>query len=610
MSNETKFNSLTQKPTNRVLQKYMTRHLNRFCRDEDGAVVAFMLVMFVVFLMMGGIGIDTMRHEMERTRIAAIADAASLAGATAPNNAAAETVVRDYFEKIGMADALEDFGPDDIDITLNTSKVTVNTSIEVDTYLMQLMGVDTLSASGTATAEKRIPKLEISLVLDVSGSMAGQKLTDLKKAAKKFVTTMLDSADPGDAVISIVPFSFGVTPPDVVYEALSVDETHDNSTCIVFSESDFNDTAIDPAVTYAQQIYTSRYDISGDFNTLNSSWRSCYDDDYFRLLPYSTSKTELHDMIDLLQADGNTSGHLGIKWGTALLDPAFDDVALAVNPALTNFPTAYNEPETQKVIVMMGDGANTSSYYFNDPNGLLDMSTADSHVQADYRGPNSDLHLVKYKDEEFDYAQHKYKPSKTSNDPAKCSRSRWKCFYKASDADLSNYFLHDVYGHNRYWDIANEVWMTPAEFAAFKQALLDNTDPNGDPLPLLISAEQLDWEVAWGLMSPDYHSDITGSGAYNDYKNGNRVDGSMKNTRMDYACTAARGESIVIYTIGFDVPQNGTAEQELKDCVGSDNSDRYYRASVFGNGDPNSGLSIASVFGSIASSIQNLRLTQ
>ena len=321
MSNKTNSISVVQSLRKAAFRRYLAPRLNRFRQEEDGAVVAFTLYMFLVFMLMAGIGIDTMRHEMERTRLAAVADAASLAGAAASDNTAAKKVVEDYFDKAEMREYLDAFGEDDIQITLNTAKVTVNTSIDVDTYLMRLMGVDTLSAEADATAEKRVPKLEISLVLDVSGSMRGSKLTELKKAAKSFVTKIIDSADPGDAVISIVPFSFGVTPPDVVYEALKVKETHQNSTCIVFAGDDFGDTAIDPDVTYAQQIYTSRYDVSGDFDTLSQSWRSCYDDDYFRFLPYSTSKTALHGAIEALQADGNTSGHLGMKWGAALLDP-------------------------------------------------------------------------------------------------------------------------------------------------------------------------------------------------------------------------------------------------------------------------------------------------
>ena len=379
----------------------MVPWLSRFRRDEDGAVIAFTLFTLIMFLLMAGIGIDVMRHEMERTRLAAVADAASLAGAAAPNNDAAKEVVRDYFAKAGMADNLEEFGADDVQITLNTSKVTVNTSVQVDTYLLKLAGIESMSAAAGATAEKRVPKLEISLVLDVSGSMEGDKLANLKVAAKQFVTTILNSADPGDAIISVVPFSFGVTPSDNMFASIDTLDTNSQSRCIVFQESDFSDTAIVPIplnpalprTTYAEQIYTSRYDVSGNFNTLNSSWRSCYLDSYFRILPYSINETELHTMIDNLEADGNTSGNEGIKWGAALLDPAFQPMvsrlitAGDVNAALTNVPATYNELATQKVIVMMGDGKNTDSYFFDDPNGLLDPNTAESHAIDDYRGP-------------------------------------------------------------------------------------------------------------------------------------------------------------------------------------------------------------------------------
>ena len=597
----TKSNCEAKQGRKPAMARLFRRRLNRFQQDEDGAVVAMMLYMLVVFLILAGLGIDTMRHEMQRTRLAAVADAASLAGAAAPSTDAAKEVVRDYFAKVGMSDNLDAFGEDDVLITLNTAKVTVNTSVDVDTYLMKLVGVDTLSAAAGATAEKRVPKLEIALVLDVSGSMRGSKLTNLKSAAKQFVTTILNSADPGDAVISIVPFSFGVTPSDTMYDALAVRETHDKSTCIVFQGSDFADTAIIPAPSvgtptkeYAQQIYTSRYDNSGQFNTLNSSWRSCYTDDYFRVLPYSVSESDLHAKIDSLEADGNTSGHLGIKWAAGLLDPAFRPVTQAliaaneVDSALSNVPAQYNELATQKVVVMMGDGKNTSSYYFDDPNGLLDTDTADSHVMPDYRGPGSDLWRVEYTTDVFDYAYRKRNPSRTSTDPSKCGNRRWTCVYKTEDKTA--YYLRDP-GSNDYWDIDNSQWITQAEFGNLSATLAG-----------FKSAEQLSWEHAWGLMSPDYYKSVTGSSsAFNDYSYSETITGSIKNTRMASSCTAAKadGKDVVIYTIGFEITEGGTAEQELRSCATSHS--HYYRAE---------GVSIADAFNSIASNIQSLRLTQ
>ena len=594
-------NELQQKPTVQKLRDLVTRQrkpsrLKSFHRDEDGAVVAFTLYMFLAFMIIAGVGIDTMRHEMQRSRLAAVADAASLAGAVAPDEDTAKAVVEDYFTKIGLKDNLDAFGEGDVKITLNTAKVTVNTSVDVDTYLMKLVGIDTLSAAATSTAEKRVPKLEIALVLDVSGSMRGDKLTNLKAAAKQFVTTILNSSDSGSAVISIIPFSFGVTPPSEVYNALTVDETHDYSTCLVFTEDDFGDTAIDPDTEYAQQIYTSRYDVSGNFDTLNSSWRSCYTDDYFRFLPYSISEADLHAKIDSLQADGNTSGHLGVKWAAALLDPKFSEVAEVVAPDVANIPAAYNELATQKVIVMMGDGKNTSSYYFNDPNNLLDPSIAETHTASDFRGPNSDLWNVEYDDDVFQYGYYVYNHSYRTYNESNCVNWWWECEY--SNETVSSYFLFDrntaaSTDDDRYWDILNEEWLTQAEFDALT-VMVDGEEVQ--------EREQLSWEQAWGLMSPDYHEDITGSNAaYNDYVNGETINGSKKNTRMAASCTAAKadGKDVVIYTIGFEISAGGTAETELKKCATSHS--HYYRAE---------GVNINDAFNSIASNIQNLRLTQ
>ena len=46
-----------------------------------------------------------------------------------------------------------------------------------------------MKAPGASTAEQRVNNVEIVLVLDVSGSMSGTKITNLKSAAAEFVDT-------------------------------------------------------------------------------------------------------------------------------------------------------------------------------------------------------------------------------------------------------------------------------------------------------------------------------------------------------------------------------------------------------------------------------------
>ena len=71
-------------------------------------------------------------------------------------------IVEDYFEKADMAEHLHDIdtdgeGDDDIVTTINSASVYAEASAEVNTYLMKLSGVDTLTATAAAfsTAAQR-----------------------------------------------------------------------------------------------------------------------------------------------------------------------------------------------------------------------------------------------------------------------------------------------------------------------------------------------------------------------------------------------------------------------------------------------------------------------
>lgn len=561
--------------------------VERFVRDEAGGILPLTLFMTVLFLTVAGLGIDTMRHEMERTRIQAALDRAVLAGAAGRSAVEARAIVEDYFDKAGMAGYLEDQADDDIATTLNSAKVTARASKTVDTYLMKLSGVDTMTASGISTAEVRIPKLEGVLVLDVSGSMAANnKLVNLKVAAKEFVTTVINSSEPGNTVLSIVPFSFSVSPPESIYNALAVNETHNYSTCIEFKDSDYASPTLTSGtapgnIPANQMIYTSVY---GNFDNLNDSWRACYNDEYMRILPYSTSIVDLNTKIDALQPDGNTSGNEGMNWGAALLDPSFRDVTgnmianATLDASMAAIPSDYGTPETLKTIIFMGDGANTTSYFFNNNS-------------PHYRGPNSDLYEVVFQDRVFKYAYNIYNVNKKkygSDGLAQCSKKKWECVWDANGPEKSVYFLHNPLS-GQYWSISEGKWLSSSQFSNLPSTM-----------PGFISKTQLTWEIAWGFMSPNYYGNITGDWRpWNDYVGSEYVNGAKKNTLMQSVCAATKNEGVVVYTIGFEVPVNGTAENELRKCASS--PAHYYRAE---------GTSISNAFSAIAGNVKQLRLTQ
>lgn len=561
--------------------------IGAFGADEDGSTVILTLFIFIFMLVMAGLGIDTMRYEMERTHLQATLDSAVLAGAGAPLGSEVEDVkaiVEDYFTKAEMSDYLHAIdtdgeGSDDIETSLNATRVFASASMDIDTYLMKLSGVKTLSAYGAAEAEVRTPKLEVSVVLDVSGSMGGSKMTNMQTAARNFVTTILDGSDPGNTVISLVPFAWNVTPGEDIFNALTTNKTHDYSSCLRFYASDYNSTAIDPSVAYDQQIYTSLY---GSFDNHSDGWRSCYPEERAEILPYSMSESDLHTHINNLDADGNTSAHIGMKWGAALLDSEFQSVVTAlqdpdvgaVDASLANIPAVFDESDTLKVIVLMADGQNTTSYYFD--------------VNSSYRGPNSPLYRFDFAEKEFLYGYTIYNVNRRYYDSwaeGYCHYSWFNCEYDTSEETYSLYYLRDG---SDYLDIDENDWLDSGEIADVRAS------------EEYIGEERLDWEVAWGLMSPEWYGEKTGNwGPWNDYRYSESESGSTKDARMQSICSASKASGIVVYTIGYDISSGSNAAQELRDCASSAN--HYY---------PTNGSNISAAFNSIASNVKNLRLTQ
>lgn len=553
-----------------------------FSEDERGSLLIFVLVVFSGMFLVGGTAVDLARHETLRSTMQYNLDRAVLAAASLKQTQEPDDVVNDYMSKV---DTIEDFTVVvNSDVGVNYRSVSATATADLDTWFLGMAGINEMSIETLSAAEEKIPKLEVSLVLDVSGSMgSNSKLSNLKTAAKEFVTTMLTAVEDDTVAISIVPFNNGVAPSDTMFESMNIDVDHNYSTCLEFTDAEFSDVKIDPNVTQTQAVYTSLYIDNSHDDHLQDGWeqfddgsRTCYTDDWFQILPYSDNETALHNKIDSLEADGWTAGHLGIKWGAALLDPAFNDVttdliaALEVDSGFSNIPVAYTDHETLKVIIMMGDGANTYEFLYG----------------TDFRGAGSDVWRVDYTEQTFDYAYHKYKAGKTSNKESKCSSSKWVCVYTTEDK--TNYFVRKP-SNNNYYDIEEDDWLSNSEFTNLPSSLEGWQ-----------SSTQLSWEDAWGHMSAEWYDWVTedwNDNAFDDLVYGTARSGSEADTVMEDICDAARDAGMILYTIGFET--SDSTSEKLEDCASS--AGHYYDAE---------GTEISYVFAAIAASIQKLKLTQ
>lgn len=658
----------------------------RFRQDEAGGATILTLYLLFIILLIASFGIDIMRQEMHRAKLQANLDAAVLSAATVPYDDDPETPdaedrIKDHFKKAGLEHALHDIEEGDIVVTEASAKVSASASETLDTHLMRLTGVETMSAAAASTARTSVQQLEISLVLDVSGSMSGERLDEVEDAAKNFVTQILNNSEGGKVAFSIVPYSFNTAPPKAIYDALSANTTHHYSRCLTFDDSDFEDPFIDPDRNYAQTIYTSvDYNSwnnasfgtvgNGDIEASASSAynASCYADPRFEILAYSSNEADLHDKIDGLIAAGGTSYDMGVKWGAALLDPKFQSVAEAlqtntqdilvfdedgslnttrtilVDSDFETLPESYSSPKAMKIMVVMGDGANSSGYVLRDPNRLLDPDVTENHAINDYRGPDSNLYMLNEPgepetEEVFRRAVHIW--GYTSQEEWLCDAYwYWNCEYDtvevpgtANGLPEPSFYLYAP-SSNQYIKLDSDNSFSEGERfsqSEFNTKIDELTEVNGTLTDLTASFdvaidtldladetidfveenypdsedtfyERFTWEEAWGLMTPYEYGDITGDwGAFDqyNYQSSDRLTGSEKNSRMEDVCNAAEREGVTIYSIAFEMGEEDTAAEELEKC-----------ASAPANHFVSTALDINQTFGAIAANVMALKLTQ
>ena len=334
---------------------------SRLVNDEEGSMTMFGVSMLLMMLLVGGIGVDLMRNEMDRTKLQATIDRAVLAAADLDQSLDPTAVVNDYFDKAGMSNYLTSVTVDD---GLNYRTVTAVAETTTATQFMRLVGVEELTAPASGQAEERISNVEISVVLDISGSMGrNNKMENLQDAAKSFVDSVIQDETEDLISVSLIPYTAQVNAGFEIFDELSVDHVHDFSYCVDFEIDDFDMTALDFGKSYEQM---QHFEASSAFSNPISN-PGCPQQSYEEILPFSQSKSGLKARIDEYRARANTSIHLGMKWGVAMLDPSFRPItqALALDNSIDSTfgsrPAGYTDPETLKTIILMTDGENVDT---------------------------------------------------------------------------------------------------------------------------------------------------------------------------------------------------------------------------------------------------------
>lgn len=357
------------------------RPFRRFLRSEDGSLLVFGLFLFATFFLMSGMAVDLMRTENRRTALSQSLDRCALNAAALRQTLDPAVVVRDCVDRDGMLQYLTD-----VKVTSAAGQRTVEVKgkIAVETMFMGASGVDVIDVGGRSVAEQRATNIEIVLALDVSGSMAGAKLTSLKESARNFVSTVL--ANNTDKIsIAIVPYNGQVNLGPSLRTKFNL--THvpgltatENVNCVDMPASVYGYTGIArnlplPATGWADAFtglssFPTSYSTTGRAPTAGNVWCPPSTVNVVRL--QDDSVTAMHTYINNLTAIGATSINAGMKWAGAMLDPQFRSVvneyvdAGTIPVEFRDRPFDYSKRDALKIVVLMTDGENFGDVRLND----------------------------------------------------------------------------------------------------------------------------------------------------------------------------------------------------------------------------------------------------
>ncbi len=325
-------------------------------------MVIFTLVCFMLMLLIGGIAVDLMRYERARTKLQGTMDRAVLAAASLRQQRDPDLVVQDYFAKAGLADRLT--GSTSVSV-LGLRDVSATAQENLPTFFMHSLGINTLEANIGARAVESVTPIEISMVLDISGSMRfNNKIGELRKAAKNFFKIVLDGDAATTTSINIVPYAGQVNVGPLLFTRYGGVRNQAFSSCLELQPADYL-TAAEPTYGLAQVPHFMKWAI--DLATMNWGW--CPTDNSAILLAQN-DRGVLDSFIDGVRLHDGTGTMTGVKYGVMLLNPATmpSFAALSGNgvaPQFADRPLQWpNTPnaEVTKYMIVMTDGEITDQF--------------------------------------------------------------------------------------------------------------------------------------------------------------------------------------------------------------------------------------------------------
>ncbi|MBN9551148.1 MAG: VWA domain-containing protein [Alphaproteobacteria bacterium] len=262
-------------------------------------------------------------------------------------------------------------------LTVNKTANTVQADTHADVGLFfPLFSTDNMRrVTASTTALYSDKTVEVAMMLDVTGSMAGQKIKDLRTAASNAVNSFLSGQNATNprVRVAIVPYANSVNVGSLAASTVFVETKASER-----KQAPGND---DPkyvsASTRPDNCATERkgaYQYSDAGPEVSMVNRDLYLSDFAKqsrtracpvatIQPLTTDASALNNVIKDLDASGGTAGHIGVQWAWYMLSENWGSVMNA-----SQRPAKMDPKKVAKYVILMTDGEFNLSYFdANDP---------------------------------------------------------------------------------------------------------------------------------------------------------------------------------------------------------------------------------------------------
>lgn len=353
----------------------LSRRIAHRLRDRRGNTAIVFASALLPLVGVAGVATDGLLGYLVRDRMQTALDAAALAAGRVLTTDAYAADARRFFDA--------NFTPGYMNSTLtgfeaiadeNRETLTVRASASLPTNFMHLFGFETTEVSAEAAVARRNRSAEIVLALDVTGSMRSDgRIEGLKTAARDLLNILFgDEETRTNLYVGIVPYAVTVnigtnnsgwlTSSDRVHTDPKSFAPTSWKGCVMARGGGQDRTDATPSeAPFTSFFYASDTDNVWppvkDWNEAQNAGTGPNLGCGPAITPLVESRSVLTAAVDELQPwhRGGTLGSLGLAWAWRAISPRWRGLW---TQSPSDLPIDYDDPEMDKVVVMMTDGEN------------------------------------------------------------------------------------------------------------------------------------------------------------------------------------------------------------------------------------------------------------